>query len=111
MLAFSALNLLKILLNYLNQTTLNPLSFSSGLRQPFCILHQLTLRQRLYFKIQIPYVELFSIALAIFKVTFASIQAAITIRIIEIKAKVRYSLTSSFVNIVSFLPAKYLTIS
>ena len=50
-------------------------------------------------------------ALAILRVTFASIHAAITIKIMEIKASVRYSLTSSFVSICSFLPAKYLIIS
>ncbi len=52
-----------------------------------------------------------SIAFAIFSVTFASIQAAITIKTIKIRAKIRYSLMSSFVKICSFLPAKYLTIS
>jgi len=38
-------------------------------------------------------------------------KAATTIKIIEIKAKVRYSFISSFVRICSFLPDKYLIIS
>ncbi len=37
---------------------------------------------------------------------FASIHAAITIKSIEIRTIVRYSLMSSFVRIYSFLPAK-----
>ncbi len=44
-----------------------------------------------------PLVE-FSIALASLRVTFASIHAAITIRTIEIAARVKYSLMSSLVS-------------
>ncbi len=55
--------------------------------------------------LQTPFDE-FSIALANFSVTFSSIHTAITIKIIEINAKVKYSLMSSFARIYSFLPAK-----